>query len=136
MAINKRSKEYRANNNKAVVVPFRATAIEKSNLEMLASADGRTLSDYIRKALKLKATRKRRASEQDAASMVEFEKLRRDHAGLSRNINQIAMIANKNGGISQIQIDEIQRDLIRSANLINRMDRRIFGDDDDGDHRD
>jgi hypothetical protein len=135
MSDNKRSKEYRANNNKSVVVPFRLTAAEKSDLETLAKADGYTPSDYIRKALKFKALRKRN-NPAHAAALVEFEKLRRDHAGLSRNINQLAMIANKNDAISQAQINEVLAIVQRSADLVSKMDRLKFGDDDDGDHRD
>lgn len=80
----------RARTNKTKVIPFRGTAAEKAELEELAAADGMTLSDYIRTALRLKAVRRRRRPQ-----AVELLEAARAVTGIGRNLNQLTKNAHE-----------------------------------------
>ena len=115
--------------NKNVVVPFRVTSAERSDLQSRAKAEGWTLSDYIRKALRLRALQKKK-SPALAVHMSEVEKIRRDHAGVARNINQLVKLLHSRGQLSDHQIDELMGDVSTATKLVQEMDQKLFGDED------
>lgn len=80
----------RARSNKTKVIPFRGTSAEKAKLEELAAADGMTLSDYIRTALRLKSVRRRKRPQQ-----VELLEAARAVTGIGRNLNQLTKNAHE-----------------------------------------
>ena len=128
MTTHERTEDSRTRRNKSDVVPFRLSSSEKARFEAIATAEGRTLSDYIRRSLHLRAVRKKKRPF-DAVALVVIERLRRDHNGLANNINQLAKIANKNGHISDDQLSEALEHLKRASDLVAEIDRKMFGDE-------
>lgn len=129
-AKTERSKGRDKTHNKSVVVPFRVTSAERDDLEARAKAEGWTLSDYIRRALRMRALRKKK-SPALAVHMAEVEKIRTDHAGLVRNVNHLVMLLNKNGRLSDQQIDQLLSDVHAATEAVEGMDRKLFGDEED-----